>query len=65
MSHVYALFGIILAVFVIFAPFIPQMRYGHLWILMLAFVIRVYVNWKITKSHNNISINSKNLNYEH
>ena len=65
MSHVYALFGIILAVFVIFAPFIPQMRYGHLWILMLAFAIRVYLNWKITKSHNNISINSKNLNYEH
>ena len=60
MSHVYALFGIILAIFVIFAPFIPQMRYGHLWILMLAFAIRVYINWKITKSHNNISINSKN-----
>lgn len=65
MSHVYALFGIILTIYVLFAPFIPQMRYGHLWILMLAFAIRVYVNWKITKSLNNICINSKNSNYEH
>ena len=52
MKYLYISYTIILFVYCILSPIIPQMRYGSLQILLLAFAVRTFSNWKFYPRNN-------------
>ena len=47
MKYLYMSYTLILLTYCILTPVIPQMRYGSLQILLLAFALRTYSNWRL------------------
>lgn len=46
MKYLYLSFTLILLTYCILTPIIPQMKYGSIQILLIAFAVRTYSNWR-------------------